>query len=142
MLTHKELKARALKRADVTAEYDRLNEEFAFLDQFLKARSTAGITQTEVAERIGTTQSAIARLESGKGKRSPSLATLQRYAHALGCRLELRLVKETEVQKVEGRTNPITIWLGLTFFLTLPPVSGQGWLMDRLDPLPYEPLFF
>jgi len=48
----------------------------------------------EVAERIGTTQSAVARLESGSGKHSPSLATLQKYAHALGCRLELRLVNE------------------------------------------------
>jgi transcriptional regulator with XRE-family HTH domain len=105
MLTHKELKARALERADVKAEYDQLDEEFAFLDEFLKARAAAGVTQAEVAERIGTTQSAIARLESGRGKHSPSLATLQKYAHALGYRLELRLVKETKVQKVEGHTS-------------------------------------
>ena len=95
MLTHKELKTHALKRADVKAEYDQLNEEFAILDEFLKARAAAGITQAEVAERIGTTQSAIARLESGSGKHSPSLATLRKYAHALGCRLELKLVNET-----------------------------------------------
>jgi transcriptional regulator with XRE-family HTH domain len=94
MLTHKELKARALKRADVKSRYDQLDTEFSFLDEFLKARSSAGITQAEVAERIGTTQSAIARLESGSGKHSPSLATLQKYAHALGCRLELRLINE------------------------------------------------
>ncbi len=106
MLTHKELKARALERADVKAEYDRLDEEFAFLDEFLKARAAAGITQAEVAERIGTTQSAIARLESGSGKHSPSWATLQKYARALGCRLELRLVKET--RKAEGRTSRST----------------------------------
>ena len=108
MLTHKELKARALERADVKAEYDRLDEEFAFLDEFLKARAAAGITQAEVAERIGTTQSAIARLESGGGKHSPSLATLQKYAHALGCRLELRLVNETKARKVEGRISRST----------------------------------
>ena len=95
MLTHKELKTRALKRADVKAEYDQLDEEFALLDEFLKARAAAGITQAEVAERIGTTQSAIARLESGSGKHSPSLATLRKYAHALGCRLELKLVNVT-----------------------------------------------
>ena len=94
MLTHKELKDRALERADVKTEYARLDEEFALLDEFLKARAAAGITQAEVAERIGTTQSAVARLESGSGKHSPSLATLQKYAHALGCRLELRLVNE------------------------------------------------
>ena len=96
MLTHKELKARALECVDVKAEYDRLDEEFAFLDEFLKARAAAGVTQAEIAERIGTTQSAVARLESGRGKHSPSLATLQKYANALGCRLELRLVKETK----------------------------------------------
>ena len=96
MLTHKELKSRALKRADVKAEYDQLEEEFDFLDQFLKARSAAGLTQTEIAERIGTTESAIARLESGGGKYLPSLGTLQKYAQALDCRLELRLVKKTD----------------------------------------------
>ncbi|MFZ5763253.1 MAG: helix-turn-helix domain-containing protein [Thermodesulfobacteriota bacterium] len=105
MLTHKELKARALARPEVKAEYNRLAEEFAFLDEFLKARAAAGITQAEVAERIGTTQSAVARLESGRGKHSPSLATLQKYAHALGCRLELRLVKETKARKTASRTN-------------------------------------
>ena len=93
MLTHKELKARALKRGDVKAEYDRIEEEFAFIDEFLKVRAATGITQAEVAARIGTTQSAIARLESGVGKHSPSLATLQKYAHALGCRLEMKLIK-------------------------------------------------
>ncbi len=103
MLTHKELKARALERVDVKDEYERLDEEFAFLDEFLKARAAAGITQAEVAERIGTTQSAIARLESGSGKHSPSLATLQKYAHALGCRLELHLINSTH--KAEGRTT-------------------------------------
>lgn len=106
MLTHKEFKARALERADVKAEYDRLNDEFTFLDEFLKARAAVGITQAEVAERIGTTQSAIARLESGGGKHSPSLATLQKYAHALGCRLEVRLVKEPG--KTEGRAGRTT----------------------------------
>ncbi|MBF0328017.1 MAG: helix-turn-helix transcriptional regulator [Nitrospirae bacterium] len=94
MLTHKELKSRALSRTDVKAEYDRLAEEFTLFDEFLKARTSAGITQSEVAERIGTTQSAVARLESGKGKHSPSLATLQKYAQALGYRLELRLINE------------------------------------------------
>lgn len=109
MLTHKELKARALARAAVKDEYDHLEEEFVFLDQFIKARSAAGLTQTEIAERIGTTQSAIARLESGGGKHWPSLATLQKYAQALGCRLELRLVEKTETRRglaLSKRTIP------------------------------------
>ncbi|HNY66764.1 MAG TPA: helix-turn-helix transcriptional regulator [Deltaproteobacteria bacterium] len=105
MLTHKELKKRALDRADVRAEYDRLDEEFDLLDQFLKARASAGVTQAEVAKRIGTTQSAIARLESGKGRHSPSLATLQKYAHALGCRLELKLVSEARNSKAQAKRS-------------------------------------
>ena len=105
MLTHKELKAQALERADVKVEYDGLNEEFRFLDEFLKARAAAGVTQAEVAERIGTTQSAVARLESGRGKHSPSIATLEKYAHALGCRLELRLVNDMPSRKAESKTT-------------------------------------
>lgn len=108
MLTHKELKERALKRAEVKAEYERLNEEFAFLDEFLKARTAAGISQAEVAKRMGTTQSAVARLESGRGKYSPSLATLRKYAQALGCHLDLRLVKDPRTVKMHSRTSHST----------------------------------
>ena len=90
----KRFKARALARADVRKAYEALGEEFAFLDEVLKARAAAGLTQAEVAERVGTTQSAIARLESGALKHSPSIATLQKYARALGCRVEVKFVKE------------------------------------------------
>ncbi len=93
MLSHRELKRRALARSDVRAEYRRIADEFALLDEFLKVRAAAGATQAEVAARMGTTQSAIARLESGKGKHSPSLASLRKYARALGFELEFRLVR-------------------------------------------------
>ena len=86
-----QFKARALARPGVKKAYDALEQEFSFLDEVLKARASAGLTQAEVAERIGTTQSAIARLESGAGM--PSVATLQRYARALGCRVEIKFVK-------------------------------------------------
>jgi transcriptional regulator with XRE-family HTH domain len=89
----KHFKARALARPEVKREYDQLADEFKFLDEILKARAAAGLTQADVAARIGTTQSAVARLESSIGKHSPSLSTLQRYASALGYRLQLRLVK-------------------------------------------------
>ena len=105
MLTHKELKSRALDRGDVRAEFDKLEEEFAFLDEFLKARAAAGMSQAEIADRMGTTQSAVARLESGRGKHSPSLATLRKYARALGYRVDLRLVKEKENADARGRTS-------------------------------------
>jgi len=61
----------------------------------LKARSGFSLTQAEVAARIGTTQSAIARLESTEPKHSPSIATLQKYANALGYKVEVRLVKNS-----------------------------------------------
>lgn len=92
--TLKQFKARALARPEVRREYDRLAEEFSFLDEILKARAEAGLTQAEVAERIGTTQSVVARLESGGSKHSPSLATLEKYASALGCKLQVRFVKQ------------------------------------------------
>ena len=105
MLTHEELKSRALARDEVRAEFDKLEEEFAFLDEFLKARAAAGVSQAEIAERMGTTQSAVARLESGRGKHSPSLATLRKYARALGYRVDLRLVKVKENAEAQGRTS-------------------------------------
>lgn len=93
MLTYEEFKKKAQERPEVKAEYDRLADEFALLDEFLKARAVVGVTQEELAKRMGTTQSVIARLESGKGKHSPTLATLQKYARALGCRLEVHLTR-------------------------------------------------
>jgi transcriptional regulator with XRE-family HTH domain len=89
----KQFRTRALKRTAVRKAYEELEDEFAFLDQVLQARAKTGLTQAEVAARAGTTQSAIARLESGARKHSPSIATLQRYARALGYRLEIKLVK-------------------------------------------------
>jgi transcriptional regulator with XRE-family HTH domain len=77
------------------AEFEKQSQEFSLLDEFLKARAAEGLTQAEVAEKIGTTQSAVARMESGRGKHSPSLATLTKYADALGCKLEIRLVRQS-----------------------------------------------
>ena len=91
--TLKRFKARALARPGAKKAYDELDEEFAFLDEVLKARAEAGLTQADVAARIGTTQSAVARLESAESRHSPSIATLQRYAKALGYKVQIRLVK-------------------------------------------------
>lgn len=95
----KKFKAQALAQPEVRKAYDDLAEEFAFLDEVLKARAAAGLTQAEVAARVGTTQSAIARLESAAPRHSPSVATLQRYARALGYRLEVRLIKDPRANK-------------------------------------------
>lgn len=70
--------------------YDALEPEFAVARQLIAARNRAGLSQAEVARRMGTTQSSIARLESGQ--RLPAMSSLQRYASAIGHRLEVRLV--------------------------------------------------
>lgn len=106
MLTHKQLRAKALGRAEVKAQYEELGDEYALLDEFLKARAEQGLTQAQVAEKIGTTQSAVARMESGRGKHSPSLATLSRYAEALGCKLEVKLVRNrSKARNLTGRSS-------------------------------------
>jgi transcriptional regulator with XRE-family HTH domain len=93
MLMHDQMVEKMLKRPEVKAEYDAQAEEFALLDELRCARQHAGLTQAEVAKRMGTMTPAVARLEGGGGKNrhSPSLATLRKYADAVGCRLEIKL---------------------------------------------------
>lgn len=95
MLTHDELIKKMMQDPAVRAEYERIErEEMPMLDVILKARAEAGLTQAQVAERMGTKAPAVARLENAlvTGKHSPSVATLQKYAAALGKKLEVRLV--------------------------------------------------
>jgi DNA-binding XRE family transcriptional regulator len=84
--------AKARARKGFRRAYDALALEYQVAGQMLKARSRAGLTQDAVAERMGTTKSAISRLESA-GKHAPSLATLKRYARAVGCELQVKLVR-------------------------------------------------
>ena len=107
--TLKDFKARALARPNVSREYEGLKEEFEILDEILKARAAAGLTQAELAARIGTTQSAVARLETAIGKHSPSIGTLKRYASALGYRLQVRLVKKQGLTTVEKMTHSVPV---------------------------------
>ena len=89
--SHKEFLAKAATRKGFVEAYDALALEYQLSGQMLKARSRAGLTQDAVAERMGTTKSAVSRLESA-GKHAPSLATLKRYAKAVGCELQVKLV--------------------------------------------------
>src|SRR5437899_1556385 len=93
MLTHQRLVKRMLASPPVRAAYDAQADEFALLDELLRARRRAGLTQAQVAARMGTQTPAVARLEGGGGNRrhSPSIATLRKYAQAVGCQLEIRL---------------------------------------------------
>ena len=107
--TLKDFKARALARPDVRREYEGLKEDFEILDEILRARAEAGVTQAELAARIGTTQSAVARLETAMGKHSPSIGTLKRYASALGYRLQVRLVKERGLTALAQKTHGVPV---------------------------------
>jgi transcriptional regulator with XRE-family HTH domain len=69
------------------AEYEALESEFSLSSALIKARTDAGLTQEELAQRMNTTQSVIARLESGRVK--PSSTTLQRFARATGMRVKI-----------------------------------------------------
>jgi DNA-binding XRE family transcriptional regulator len=90
---HEEFLAKAATRKGFVEAYDALGLEYQVANQMLKARSRAGLTQDAVAERMGTTKSAVSRLESA-GKHAPSLATLKRYAQAVGCELQVKLVPQ------------------------------------------------
>ena len=95
-MKHSELKAKALQKAAVKAAYDSLEPEFSLLGELLKARQKAGMSQAEIAKKMGTKAPAITRLESslGSGKHSPSISTLKKYANALGYHLKIQLVAD------------------------------------------------
>ncbi|MEY6433822.1 helix-turn-helix transcriptional regulator [Thioalkalicoccus limnaeus] len=84
-----ELKGRLLEDPETRAEYEAMEGEYAIARELIAARTRAGLSQAQVAERMGTSQSTIARLESGRAL--PSLRTLDRYARATGSRTVVRL---------------------------------------------------
>ncbi len=93
-MNHKQLKEKALDNALVRKEYESLKPEFNLLREMLKARQNAGLSQADIAERMGTKPPAVTRLESSltSGRHSPSIATLKKYAEAVNCHLEIKLV--------------------------------------------------
>jgi DNA-binding XRE family transcriptional regulator len=93
-LTTKTAIANAKIRPGFNEAWDALEEEYVALDALLNARKTAGLTQEALANLMGTTKSAVSRLESSlrNEKHSPSFATLKKYANACGKRLVVSLV--------------------------------------------------
>ena len=99
---------------ETLAEYDASADEFSMARELIAARSRAGLTQGEVAARMGTTQSVVARLESGK--RTPSMRSVQRYAQAVGARAVVHLesvVSQKDwsqpVHRTERRVSPVRL---------------------------------
>jgi transcriptional regulator with XRE-family HTH domain len=100
-MTHAELRKKLLSDPEALVAYEEMSPEFSLLRQMLKARQRAGLSQAQIARRMGTKAPAVTRLESSlsSGRHSPSVATLRRYARAVGCELEVNLVKP-------GHTKP------------------------------------
>jgi transcriptional regulator with XRE-family HTH domain len=90
----KDLHKTWMKDAAYREEYDALEEEFTMIAAIAKARRSAGLSQAELAGRMKTTQSTVARLESGRGQ--PSTRTLLRFAKATGHRLKISFQKVKE----------------------------------------------
>lgn len=87
---HDHLK-KSLQNPKFKAEYDKLEPEFAVIRAIIDARIKNDLTQKEVAQKIGTKQSVISRLESGRG--NPTIAFLKKMAEAFSSRLEIRFIQ-------------------------------------------------
>jgi len=84
----------------INKAYNDLAEEYTLVREMLSARSKSGLTQEAVAELMGTTKSAVSRLESA-GKHAPSLTTLKKYAQAVGCDLKIEFTQKSDSVKHE-----------------------------------------
>ena len=93
-----------MREPDYRRAYDALAEEFAPAAEVAKARSRAGLSQAALARRMKTTQSTIARLESGRGL--PSTRTLDRFAKATGHRLKISFEPMKAVRRGLSKASP------------------------------------
>ena len=95
LMTHDEMVAQWMQDPEICAEVERLErEEMPMLDAILKVRKEVGLTQAQIAERMKTSIPAVSRLENAliTGKPSPSLATLKKYAAAMGKTVQISFV--------------------------------------------------
>jgi len=97
----KKIKKRWMKEPGFKEGYDALEEEFSLASMLIQARTRARLSQAELAKRMGTSQSTIARLESGTGK--PSLSTLERFAQATGSRVRVSIEPTEKSRKRRPR---------------------------------------
>ncbi len=89
MRNYKQFKTKLLKDKEIKKAYEKLGPEFNLITMLIKKRIGKGLTQKELARKIGTKQSAISRLESGSY--NPSLVFLQKVAKALDTRLKVEI---------------------------------------------------
>lgn len=101
MMKFSTLHKKWMKDPEYRKEYDALEEEFALIAEVARARMRAGLSQAQLAKRMNTTQSTIARLESGRGR--PSTRTLSRFAKATGHRLKISFEPVKAKRRGRGR---------------------------------------
>ena len=89
MKTWKELKKELLSDPVVAEEYERLRPRYELISQLISARTKKGLTQAQLAKKIGTKQSAIARIEGGDS--NPSIAFLEKLTKALDSKLIIQV---------------------------------------------------
>ena len=91
---HEAFLKRALERKGFAEAYEGLEDEYKLVRELLAARVSAGLTQEQVAATMGTTKSAVSRLEAclRSPTHSPSFAALRKYAHACGKQLVITIV--------------------------------------------------
>ena len=93
-----------MKDPKYRVEYEALEEKFTLIEALLDARARAGLTQEQLAQRMGTTQAVIARLEGGGTM--PSTRTLQRYAAATDCWLKISLEPKKAARSASSSGAP------------------------------------
>lgn len=92
MKSYSAIKKNLLANKKIRAEYDALSPEFALVEAIIAKRIERGLTQDDLAKRVGTKQSAISRLE--RGEANPTLDFLKRVAVALDARMSVSLSSE------------------------------------------------
>jgi transcriptional regulator with XRE-family HTH domain len=94
-----------MKRKGFEEAYVGLADEYCLVRELLSARTRAGMTQDQVAESMGTAKSAVSRLEA-VGRHSPSVSTLKKYANAVGCEIEIRLLPTPSQAATSAKKPP------------------------------------
>ena len=100
-ITVSKLKKRWMQQPGFKEGYDALGQEFAVASMLIAARTKAKLSQAELAARMGTSQSTVARLESGAAK--PTLSTLERFAEATGMRVRVSLEPAKQLRRRRSR---------------------------------------
>jgi transcriptional regulator with XRE-family HTH domain len=106
-IPYEKIRKKWVKNPAFIKAHQELAPEFELAGALIEARLQSGLSQEEIAKRMGTTQSAIARLESGRI--SPRSRSLERYARALGMRIRLELVPLT----ARGKNKPVISRVGV-----------------------------